>query len=369
MHIAIVHPGLHRTVRGSEIAFETIAHNLTHYLDVRVTLFGSGLPRSGTPYQFQHVDLVPREKFEKTWPKLPLFRSHFVYEEFTFAVNLWKLYRPEDFDITLACSYPFVNWLLNLKRSNHSPPQVFVTQNGEHFAVSNKSEFRFFKCEGLICTNQEYFENNQHRWNCCLITNGVDPSKFFPGTGDRRQFGLPDDVSIALMVSALDPSKRVIQGIRAAAKIPHLHLVVCGDGPERDAVVAEGKKLLGDRFHIRKLPYDQMPEIYRVADVLMHLSLDEPFGNIYLEALATGLPIVAHDHPTTRWIVENNAVLVDTEQSSQIVQGILSALQAKTEDSVANSTALVMSRFTWQAISHDYYTFLKEVLEKYSKLG
>ena len=42
-----------------------------------------------------------------------------------------------------------------------------------------------------------------------------------------------------------------------------------------------------------------MPGLYRSAEVLLHMSVDEPFGNIYVEALASGLPVVTHDGSST----------------------------------------------------------------------
>ncbi|MGF1522582.1 MAG: glycosyltransferase family 4 protein [Leptolyngbyaceae cyanobacterium] len=366
MRVAFVLPGLHRVNRGAEIAFEAIAIELSQYDNVEVTLFGSGQPREGTPYHFEHVNNTSREKFEKGWPRLPIFRSDYVYEEFTYVRNLLGPYHPDQFDVTISCSYPFINWFLRWQGGQKRPAHVFVTQNGDHPAIANQSEYRFFACEGLVCTNLEYFERNKDQWNCELITNGVDPQRFYPNPVDRGQFDLPENVLIALMVSALIPSKRVSEGIKAAAKIDDLHLVICGDGPERETVCDVGQKLMGDRFHHKKLPYEQMPDIYRVADVFMHFSMDEPFGNIYLEALATGLPIVAHDRDVTRWIVEENAVLVDSTQTQAIVNGISQALNQRDEAAIAARLELIQRRFTWKAIGQQYYEFLQEVAAKQS---
>jgi len=362
MRVAFVLPGLHRVTRGAEVAFEAIATQLAKYPDVAVTLLGSGAPRRDRPYQFRQITSTPRENFERGWPKFPIFRTDYVYEEFTFVRNLLGIYQPDEFDVTVTCSYPFVNWFLRWQGGKQRPAHVFVTQNGDHCAISNRSEFRFFACDGLVCTNLEYFERNQSRWNCALITNGVDPERFHPGPVDRAMFGLPDEVPVALMVSALIPSKRIEAGIKAAATVAGLHLVVCGDGPERDKIRTMGQDCMGDRFHLKKLPYDQMPNIYRAADVFMHFSQDEPFGNIYLEALATGLPIVAHDRDVTRWIVEENAVLVDSTQTSAIFDGIAQALERRDEAAIAARLDLIRRRFTWAAIGQQYYDLLKQIV-------
>jgi glycosyltransferase involved in cell wall biosynthesis len=363
MRIAIILPGLHQVTRGAEVAFEAIARELAQLEHTNVTLFGSGQHREGEPYEFRHVPCISRENFE-TWPKLKLLRSEYIYEEFTFLPGLLKAYNPQEFDITITCSYPFINWLLRIRGKNHRPAHLFVTQNGDYPAQANHSEWRFFNCDGLVCINQDYFQRNQNQWNCKLITNGVNLDRFSPQPVNRSQFDLPENVPIALMVSALIQSKRVAEGIQAAAEVEDLHLVVCGDGPERERVNHLGQQLMPGRFHWKKLSYDQMPDIYRVADVFLHMSINEPFGNVYLEALATGLPIVTHDRSVSRWILEDSSILVDTTDSSQVVAGLQQALTQNSSEAISIRRSLVEQRFAWQHIARKYYDFCKEILDQ-----
>lgn len=361
MRIAFVLPGLHRVVRGAEVAFEAIAHELSQQDDCDVTLFGSGQPRSNQLYKFTHVNDLDRKHFER-WPQVPIFRNEYVYEEFIFTLNLLSQYSYRDFDVTVTCSYPFLNWMLRRKGGNNRPAHIFVTQNSDYPAITDQSEYKFFGCDGLVCTNPEYFERNKHKWPCELITNGVDTDKFFSGKVERKQFDLPEDVPIVLMVSALIPSKRISEGIKAIAQTEDLHLVICGDGPERENIRRLGEELLSHRFHWRKLSHTQMPDMYRTADIFMHLSLDEPFGNVYLEALATGLPIVSHNRDVTRWITEDAAILVDTEDSSQILAGLRSALNQRTDEDISARRALIDRRFKWSHIGSLYYSFMKQIV-------
>jgi glycosyltransferase involved in cell wall biosynthesis len=377
MRIAFVLPGLHRIIRGAEVAFESIAQELANPSfqpfnlaatdrtappdTIRVTLFGSGDPRANCPYQFIPVANVDRVRFE-SWPQFPLFRNEYVYEELTFGVNLLRQYRPQDFDVTVTCSYPFLNWLLRAKGGKQRPAHVFVTQNGDYPAYSDGSEYRFFGCNGLICTNPEYFERNQTRWPSCLIPNGVDPDRFSPGEGNRPQFNLPTSAPVALMVSALIGEKRVMAGIEAAAPVENLHLLVCGDGPEREKVQALGKGLMPGRFQLQRFNRDQMPDVYRSADLLLHMSLTEPSANAYIEALATGLPIVTHDRAVTRWTLEDTSILVDATETAQVTAGIYQALQSRSAAAIATRRDLVARRFTWRILAQEYYKFFTQVL-------
>ena len=136
-----------------------------------------------------------------------------------------------------------------------------------------------------------------------MIPNGVDVERFRPRESQRAEFGLPAERLIVLMVSALAESKRVEVGIEAVSKIPGAHLVVAGDGPLRRAVDALAAKSLPGRFTRLSLPSDKMPSLYQSADVFLHLSKEKSFGNVYVEAMASSLPIVAHDSARLRWLL------------------------------------------------------------------
>src|SRR5262245_49923389 len=130
MRILFALPGLHRYDRGAEIAFISIATELSKAGD-EVTLIGSGTNRAGAPYRFIHAESVRRELFE--WaPSLPILRQECAYEEATFVPGLLWRYRPVEYDVTVTCSFPFTNWVLRRPVLRGArPPHVFVTQNGD----------------------------------------------------------------------------------------------------------------------------------------------------------------------------------------------------------------------------------------------
>lgn len=366
MRIHFVLPGLHRVYRGAEVAFESIAQGIAALGQDEVTLVGSGQPISDRPYQFQHVGLIPRERFEAL-PKFPPFRSEFVGEEASWVANLLPRYRPSDADITVTCSYPFVNWLLTRwPPFGKRPPHVFVTQNGDWPPYSNKSEYRLFRCDGLVCTNPLYFERNRARWPSTLIPNGIDASRFRPGPATRSRFGLPEDKPVVLMVSALIESKRALDGLRAVSSIPDAHLVLAGDGPLRDQFDALGNQLMPGRFRRITLPLADMPDLYRSADVMLHPTFFESFGNVYAEALAIGIPIVAHDYEVTRWIFgDDYPGLVDAADDAALATSIKRALEEGPGDALRRS-ANAAERFSWSTIARQYRDFLAEVHERHA---
>jgi len=237
---------------------------------------------------------------------------------------------------------------------------VFVTENGDWPAFSRESEYRFFGCDGLVCTNPEYYERNHARWRCALIPNGVDCDRFHPGVTQRQEFGLPTNQLVVLMVSALVPSKRVEAGIEAVSRIPDAHLVVAGDGPLRQVVDKRAASVLPARFTRLLVAPEQMPKIYQSADVFLHLCKDESFGNVFLEAMACGLPIVAQNTRHVRWIVGNDEFLVDSDDPAAISAQIELARAAgpiKRTRGAAKASA-----FSWTRIADMYLKFLEEIV-------
>jgi glycosyltransferase involved in cell wall biosynthesis len=364
MRIHFVLPGLHRVNRGAEVAFESVAHELG-LLGEEVVLVGSGGPRSGRAYQFQHVPAVSREWFE-CMPVFPLLRSHYMYEELTFAAGLPFRYRRDDADLTVTCSYPYTNWFLRAVVPGRArPAHIFITQNGDWPAFNRQREFRFFSCEGLVCTNPVYFERNRNRWHSALIPNGVDTDRFRCGASDRTAFGLPDDRPIVLMVSALVESKRVLEGMTAVSRLPDAFLVVAGDGPLRTDVDRLAAQILPGRFLRGVFPHERMPDLYRCADVLLHPALFESFGNIYVEALSTGLPVVAADNSLTRWILDGHGYLVDATSEQALASGLESAIDAAHTGSLERGE-FARARYSWKQIAGLYRSFFQDVLQKYA---
>ena len=353
-------PGLHRVPRGAEAALENIGRELARQPDFSVTLAGSGPPREGEPYQYLEVPCRPRERFEK-WPRIPVFRNEYRWEEFSFVRNLRRAIHPGDFDITLTCSFPFVHWFL--RRGRMRPPHVFVTENGDHPAHSNRSEYRFFACDGLVCTNPEYLERNRNRFPSILIPNGIDTARFVPGPGQRSRFTASPNSPLVLMVSALIPSKYVADGIEAVARIPEASLVVAGDGPLRDECDTLAKERLGDRYRRLTLPPTEMPALYQSAECLLHLSRDEAFGNIYIEAAACGLPVVAHDCPLTRWILGPDGCFADGRDGEAVTAAIRQALEADRDSETRSQRHhTIAERFSWRVIGEAYANFLRTIL-------
>ncbi len=89
------------------------------------------------------------------------------------------------------------------------------------------------------------------------------------------------------------PRKRAHLVIGAAARL-EIEVRVVGDGPEGEALRAlAADPGLGGRVRLLgQLPHEELLPVLMDADVLCAPSESEPFGNVHVEALASGVPVV-----------------------------------------------------------------------------
>ena len=137
-----------------------------------------------------------------------------------------------------------------------------------------------------------------------------------------------------------------------------------GESPDADRIRALAASLLGDDVLIRSVPRESIDDYYRAADLFVLTSQMEGFGLVYAEALAHGLPVVAHDSPVTRFVTGGLASLSDLTPSGAGTRAIAEALgRPMTEDDRLARHASVRARFAWDNLRGRYVEMLLRVAE------
>lgn len=141
-----------------------------------------------------------------------------------------------------------------------------------------------------------------------VVGRGVDTAQFAPSRRDpalRHQFGANDATLVLLHVGRVAAEKNLALAIRAwealAQTRADLRFVVVGDGPELPRLKARHPGIL----FTGALPRDTLARCYASADLFLFPSLSETFGNVTLEALASGLPLVAFNYAAARQYVSH----------------------------------------------------------------
>ena len=185
----------------------------------------------------------------------------------------------------------------------------------------------------------------------------------------RRALGLPADRPVVLAVGMLDTAiKRTDVLIRELATLPAPRPFLCllgADGPDAAVVRALAHEFLGDDGYLaRSVPPDDVGDYYRAADVFALASLREGFGLAYVEALAHGLPIVAHDTPVTRHVLGSFATLTDLSKPGTLASALAATLaRPLNEKQRAERHASARARFGWDVLREEYANLLLRVAE------
>jgi len=183
--------------------------------------------------------------------------------------------------------------------------------------------------------------------------SGVDSGLFRPGDRAAAKARLGVSGPLLLAVGNLIPEKGHRLAVEALARLDGATLIVVGNGPERAALLARARKLgVAERLRLPgSLPHALLPAFFTAADVTIHPSFVEGFGNVRLESLACGTPLV-----TTA--VGEAALIVDRPAAGRIVgaspQAIAEAVRSLLADPPpAESVRACVRDFSWARQSAD----------------
>ena len=207
---------------------------------------------------------------------------------------------------------------------------------------------------------------------------GVDAETFTPhrrtetarSLMHRRLFA-PSSACVLLYAGRVSPEKNVTllvdmmqQLCRAPAR--QYHLLIVGDGPVRGKLLRDAAERVPGRVHVMPPLTDraQLADLYANADVFVHPNPREPFGIAPLEALASGLPLVAPSSGGVRsYATLGNAWLAEPEGAE-----FASAVRAVMADSEEREARVHAGRLTaeqhrWPIVAARFFEIYDGIAE------
>ncbi len=170
-----------------------------------------------------------------------------------------------------------------------------------------------------------------------VIDSGVDLERF---KGDdpaeaRRRLGLSGEGPYLLFIGTLDERKNVVALADAFEGLGRGQLLVVGDGPLRARVEGRpGVRLVG------RVPHTEVPEWIAACDVICQPSLEEPFGQAILEAMACERPVVATSvGGPPEFVPPEAGELVDPRSVESIREGLERAVALPSPNPAARGAA------------------------------
>lgn len=212
----------------------------------------------------------------------------------------------------------------------------------------------------------EQLEADGYR-NLGVMARGVDTARFQPQRRDpalRHAWGIGDDDLAVVHVGRLAPEKNLsllvnafqtIQGIR-----PRSRLVMVGSGPESKRMQRE----YPDFIFAGSRTGEDLARHYASADIFLFPSLTETFGNVLLEAMASGLAVVAFDYAAAREHVQDGVNGLKSAYGDEAEFLDLAAALARSPEAVhrlGQAARTAAQGLAWESV-------LDKLLEDYRQL-
>lgn len=204
-----------------------------------------------------------------------------------------------------------------------------------------------------------------------ILDRGIDVERFNPQRRSdtlRTQLGIRPEQLLVTLVSRMSPEKNLdlaFSAFRAIQQhVPDARFLLVGDGPERKRL----QEAHPDCLFVGMQTGVDLAEHYASGDLFLYPSTSETFGNVVLEAMASGLPVVTFDyaaaHEHLRSGINGMGIPLD-DNAAFIEASIALALDPnlrRTQGQAAHQTALGLS---WEKVverlHHTIQTVLREV--------
>ncbi|HXZ94181.1 MAG TPA: glycosyltransferase family 1 protein [Burkholderiales bacterium] len=199
-----------------------------------------------------------------------------------------------------------------------------------------------------------------------IVGRGVDPEVFSPARRSaelRARWGAAEDTPVALCVSRFAREKNfplVLEAYRAMRRLrPDTKLVLVGDGP----LFGELQRAGVGCVIAGRLVNGELSAHYASADVFLFPSITETFGNVTLEAMASGLGIVAYDYAAARAHLEHDrsALLAPfDDRAGFIAQAERLAREPQLARRLGRAARELAQQLTWTHIVREFEAALVE---------
>jgi len=213
-----------------------------------------------------------------------------------------------------------------------------------------------------------------------VIPYGVDTDVFSPdparGVAWRTQLGIPADAIVILTVGRMVTKKGYEVLVKALPRVlesnPSVHMVMAGEGDRRQEWRDQTSSWEGRVHFPGEVLRDTLPDLYRAADLFVLPAIHDRRGNVdglpnvILEAMASGLPVVASGISGIPLAVESgqNGVLVAEGDVEDLADGLLRSLADGRRMRAMGAAARRKTEvsLTWDAVAGRYREAYSEAL-------
>ncbi len=366
--LAFISCGLGHVNRGFEVSTARWYEVLSDCPELDVKLFTGGKYDGAT-----EIINIPRDWLLKyvLFPIANINRRRFwefAYgvEMVTFAFGLIApllIWRP---DVIWTKEAPFAHVIFCLKYILGLKYKV-IFANGGGFKTDTYKIFDYIQ-QLQAKSFKEAIDSGIEPSKMCIIPNFItfkEPA--IDRTSLRSSFGYDPDDWVVVCVAAWNKyHKRIDYLINEVAELrdSRVKLLLCGH-PEPDTaslkILAEEK--LGDRVQWHTLPHQQIPQALKASDVFVLPSIDELFGSASIEALMSGLPVVAHLNGATQHFADNELEITDLSKPGNLTNKLKRLKEhPPSPEKLANLAKTIKTRYSPNILTAQFVAMVKETV-------
>ncbi len=203
---------------------------------------------------------------------------------------------------------------------------------------------------------EPYFRGNYE-----IIPNGVDLERF-KVEGEKHEIYSKIKGKTVLFVGRLEPRKGPDLLLRAFIsrcnefQREDVHLIFAGEGPLKEKLKSMVPEDLKGRVHfLGFVPFDDLPKLYRGADVYTSPAIGgETFGLVLIEAMASGVPVVAGYNEGYINVIKNeeNGLLVNVKDPNEYADALLRVLRDNNMRRMLRESGLETAKmYSWEKVA------------------
>lgn len=353
--VAMVCPGVGLVQRGFERMFFDLFHLLKD--DLNVTLYKGG---GVTSENEKNLIFISRNGwFLKCFPIHKLFGRTTIHVEcLTFAISLLISISSKNIEIIHCLDPPLARVLYKFRQLFGLKFRLLYSE-GCAMPASDYPPADLMQQVSQV-TYEEALAYGIPQSYMKVIPVGFYPENFTVSATKselRKKYEISEGTFIILCIAAINKYHKRIDYLIDEFKSVKGDVLLWIDGSldQGDPELIEyAKKALGDRCRITHLPSKQVGELFEVADLMVHTALFEAFGLALIEGASSGTPVLTHNAPHFRWLMNNEACAIDMSSEGTLACEVNALIENKQQLDSLNNSEEILRRYTWKVLKKDY---------------
>ena len=323
--------------------------------------------------------------------KVPALAANSFLRDFSFALSSFFLLRKQRFDIIQSHDKTLyqdiyragdgchIEWLRQRWLRTGPAGKLSIAFNPYHWLVLSLERmiFRGHRYKKILAISDLVKKNIVENYRVPasdieVIYNGVDLEKFHPDnklkyrSSTRERHGLSETDFVVLFVGSGFERKGVKYLIQAVEALPEpVSVLIVGKGPEE-----KFKNIVRRQRIVFCGPRKEIEKYYAASDLFVFPTIYEPFGNVHLEALASGLPVITTRNSGAAEIIINgvNGFVVDRpEDYMAIADRIRTLTERNKRESMAVEARSLAEKFTFRRYTEEIMKLYNGVMAQKKK--